>query len=196
MTDISPLRLAVIIASVRDTRLGPAVSEWVLAQTAARPELDVNLIDLLDHPLPLVLPAPGRSPEPEVAAIRDRLSRQLAEADAFVIVTPEYNHSFPASLKNVLDWFLSEWAGKPVGFVSYGGHAGGLRAVEQLRLVFAELHTVTVRETVSFHHAWQQFPVGATVTDAGAAAAAKTLFDQLVWWARPLRAARAEHPYG
>ena len=78
-----------------------------------------------------------------------------------MIVTPEYNHSFPASLKNTIDWFDSEWHAKPVGFVSYGGMAGGQRAVEHLRQVFAELHAVTVRDTLSFHMAWERF-FGAT----------------------------------
>ena len=69
-------------------------------------------------------------------------------------MTPEYNHSFPAALKNVIDWHGPQWHVKPVGFVSYGGISGGLRAVEQLRLVFAELHAVGIRDTVSFHSAW------------------------------------------
>ena len=74
-----------------------------------------------------------------------------------MIVTPEYNHSFPAALKNTIDWFRDEWQAKAAGFVSYGGMAGGQRAVEHLRQVFAELHAVTVRETLSFHMAWERF---------------------------------------
>jgi hypothetical protein len=91
---------------------------------------------------------------PEIKAIKDPITERLAEADAYVVVTPEYNHSFPAALKNVIDWHLTEWAAKPVGFVSYGGISGALRAIEHLRGVFAELHTVTIRETVSFAGAW------------------------------------------
>jgi hypothetical protein len=72
-------------------------------------------------------------------------------ADAFVVVTPEYNHSYPASLKHAIDMAHGEWNTKPVAFVSYGGISGGLRAVEALRLVFAELHATTIRDTVSFH---------------------------------------------
>ncbi len=68
----------------------------------------------------------------------------------FVVVTPEYNHSFPGPLKAAIDRHVTPWQAKPVGFVSYGGISGGLRAVEHLRQVFAELHAVTVRETVSF----------------------------------------------
>lgn len=192
-----PLSLAVVTASVRDGRLGPTPAEWFTRQARARTELDVHTVDLLAHPLPLVLPAPGQEPPADVVPHRDALRTALARSDAFVVVTPEYNHSFPAALKNVLDWFLTEWAAKPVGFVSYGGLAGGLRAVEQLRPVFAELHAVTVRETVSFHTAWEAFDGGGEPLDTkGSAGAAEVLLDQLIWWGAALRTARAEQPYG
>src|SRR5690606_34993089 len=117
-------------------------------------------------------------------------------ADAFVIVTPEYNHSYPASLKTLIDWHFTEWQAKPVAFVSYGGLAGGLRAVEHLRGVLAELHAVTVRDTVSFHQAWERFgPDSRPVDAAESTTAAKTMLDQLVWWARALREARTARPY-
>jgi NAD(P)H-dependent FMN reductase len=112
------------------------------------------------------------------------------------VVTPEYNHSFPASLKNVLDWHHTEWQAKPVGFVSYGGLSGGLRAVEQLRPVFAELHAVTVRDAVSFHMAWERFGEDGAPKDDASVAAAKVLLDQLGWWGNALREARAKTPYG
>lgn len=83
--------------------------------------------------------------------------KRIAAADAVLIVTPEYNHSFPGPLKTSIDSLRDEWKAKPVGFVSYGGIGGGLRAVEALRLVFAELHAVTVRDTVSFHNPWSRF---------------------------------------
>jgi NAD(P)H-dependent FMN reductase len=74
-----------------------------------------------------------------------------------VVVTPEYNHGYTAALKQLIDAVKAEWVAKPVGFVSYGGVSGGLRAVEQLRLVFAELHAVTIRDGVSFAMAWNRF---------------------------------------
>ncbi len=115
----------------------------------------------------------------------------MAAADAFVVVTPEYNHSFPAALKHAIDLADAEWRAKPVGFVSYGGMAGGLRAVEQLRLVFAELHAATVRDCVSFHGARERFGADGRPKDpAGCGAAAKKMLDRLAWWAEALRAAR------
>lgn len=129
------LRVAVIIGSVRSGRFGPAPADWIAAEAAKRDDLDVDVIDLAKAWLPDVLPATAGSPAPQ--AVRD-LAPWLDASDAFVIVTPEYNHSFPASLKNAIDWYADEWKAKPVGFVSYGGIAGGLRAVAQLRQIFPD----------------------------------------------------------
>ncbi|GAA3001647.1 NAD(P)H-dependent oxidoreductase [Streptosporangium longisporum] len=190
------VRLAVIVGSVRQGRRGPAVANWFAGQAGRREELEVDLVDLADFPLPLALPAFGSEPAPEAARVLEVLSPRLAAADAFVVVTPEYNHSFPAALKNVIDWHGPQWHAKPVGFVSYGGISGGLRAVEQLRLVFAELHAVTVRDTVSFHGVWSRFDdAGAPIGPQECEVAAKVLLDQLTWWARTLREGKAARPY-
>jgi len=121
---------------------------------------------------------------------------KLGAADAFVVVTPEYNHSYPAPLKAVIDSHFREWHAKPVGFVSYGGLSGGLRAVEHLRVVFAELHAVTVRDTVSFHGARSCFgPDGRPLDEAVPGAAAGVLLDRLTWWGLTLRDAHQARPY-
>ena len=113
------------------------------------------------------------------------------------MVTPEYNHGYPGPLKTAIDSVSREWRAKPLGFVCYGGLSGGLRAVEQLRLVFAELHTVTIRETVSFHGARQRFNEHGVPREPDAVnAAAGALLEQLDWWARTLRRARITTPYG
>ncbi|WP_432097524.1 NADPH-dependent FMN reductase [Streptomyces sp. bgisy100] len=141
-------------------------------------------------------PRTTEAPE-ETAVTPVELSSRLAAADAFVVVTPEYNHSFPAALKHALDGHGTEWRAKPVGFVSYGGISGGLRAVEQLRQVFAELHATTVRETVSFHNVWDRFGAdGLPLDEAGPDGAATAMLDQLAWWAHALRDARTARPYG
>ncbi len=186
----NPLRLAVVVGSTREGRFAPVVTNWFASQAEQRDDMTVDVVDLAEARLPVVL---TREPAPEVAALAPRLDA----ADAFVVVTPEYNHAYPASLKNAIDWHYTQWQAKPVGFVSYGGLAGGLRAVEQLRLVFAELHAVTIRETVSFHNAWDQFDADGQPKDtAGPNAAAKTMLDQLAWWAQALRDARVARPYG
>jgi NAD(P)H-dependent FMN reductase len=186
------LRIAVIIGSIRAGRFGPTVARWFASQASRHGELDVDVIDLARAWLPDVLPCDGDTAPPPV---RD-LAPWLVAADAFVIVTPEYNHSFPASLKNAIDWCGDVWKTKPVGFVSYGGRAAGLRAVEALKPVFTELHAVSVRTTVSFHDHLRQFDAGGRPTDPDACnAAAENLLDQLIWWALALRDARAKRPY-
>jgi NAD(P)H-dependent FMN reductase len=187
----APVRVAVVVGSVREGRFGPVVAAWLAGVAAGHGGFDVEVVDVAEPGLPMVMPAFGTAPPDEVAAVAARLTA----ADAFVVVTPEYNHSFPASLKNAIDWHRSEWAAKPVAFVSYGGISGGLRAVEHLRAVFAELHAVTIRETVSFHGAHTRFGPDGVPTDEAATVAAKALLDQLEWWARSLAEARAARPY-
>ncbi|MFJ6566391.1 NADPH-dependent FMN reductase [Streptomyces sp. NPDC091292] len=189
-----PLRLAVVIGSNREGRFGPVVADWLLAQVEAHPDLLPDVVDVAGADLPTAL---SGSPSPEVVAELAKVTPKLSAADAFVVLTPEYNHSFPASLKNLIDWHFTEWQAKPVGFVSYGGVSGGLRAVEHLRQVFAELHAVTVRDTVSFHHAGSHFDDEGNHRDpAVPTAAAKAMLDQLTWWGHALREAKACHPYG
>lgn len=183
------LRVAVIIGSTRQGRAGAAIARWFLTQAQQRDDLDIDVIDLLDVVLPARHP---EGPTPELAAYGARLDR----ADAFVVVTPEYNHGIPASLKHAIDCAQREWYAKPVGFVSYGGIAQGLRAVEQLRLVFAELHAVTLRDGVSINIFDGGVDDNGWVRDTGSAGnAAKTLLDQLEWWAIALRDARTARPY-
>jgi NAD(P)H-dependent FMN reductase len=185
-----PLKLAVIMGSTREGRLAPVVTNWIGGQAGQRDDMAVDIVDLAESKLPDTLDGSA----PQVAALAPR----LAAADAFIVVTPEYNHSFPAPLKTAIDCFRTEWQAKPVGFVSYGGLAGGLRAVEQLRQVFAEVHAVGVRDTVSFHNVWEHLDQqGDFPKDrAGCDGAAKTMLDQIAWWALTLREGRAARAYG
>jgi NAD(P)H-dependent FMN reductase len=187
----SPLRVAVVTGSNRHGRFGPVVAEWLLGRIGERDDLVPVVVDVAEVPLPTDL-----SPSPEASAVLAEVTPKLAGADAFVVLTPEYNHSFPAGLKNLIDWHYTEWRAKPVALVSYGGVSGGLRAVEHLRQVFAELHAVTMRDTVSFHGAGAAFDEEGRPHDtAGPAAAAKVMLDQLAWWARALSEAKQRHPY-
>lgn len=179
----APLKVAVILGSNREGRFGPVVADWFLARAAGHPGIETELIDVAETEPPAVPTA--------------RAVPHLARADAFVVLTPEYNHSYPAPLKSLIDRHFAEWQAKPVAFVSYGGVSGGLRAVEHLRQVFAELHAVSVRDTVSFHNAGALFDDRGRHRDpAQADGAAKRMLDQLVWWGRALRDARNRHPYG
>ncbi|MGA4842064.1 NADPH-dependent FMN reductase [Streptomyces sp. G45] len=190
----TPVRVAVIIGSNREGRFGPVVAEWVLRRVREHGGFEVDVVDLAEVDLPTSL---SYSPSAEVAAELAKVSPKLAAADAFLVLTPEYNHSYPASLKNVIDWHGAEWQAKPVAFVSYGGLSGGLRAVEHLRPVLAELHAVTIRETVSFHNAGALFDDDGNHRDPQRAdEAVRALLGQLEWWAWALRAAKEVRPYG
>jgi NAD(P)H-dependent FMN reductase len=185
----SPLRVEIIIGSTREGRFGPTVARWFAGEVGQRADMTVDVIDLADAGLPAAYP---REFGPAERAFLGRIDA----ADAFVVVTPEYNHGYPAALKQAIDLPREQWQAKPVAFVSYGGMSGGLRAVEQLRQVFAELHAVTVRDTVSFHNYGRLFDDSGRPTDsAGASAAAKRMLDQLAWWASSLRTARTARPY-
>ncbi|MFB4310296.1 NADPH-dependent FMN reductase [Actinomadura sp. GTD37] len=185
-----PIRLAVIVGSVRRERLAPHVVSWFTGRLAQRDDMAADVVDLLDTPLPGSLDGDA----PEVAAYR----RRIGAADAYVLVVPEYNRSFPGVLKTAIDCCTVEWQAKPVGFVSYGlSRAGGLRAVEHLRQVMAELHAVGVRDSVCFPGVLDHFDDdgGFPRDEAGAALAAKAMLDQLAWWALSLREAKARRQY-
>ncbi|MGX5209637.1 NADPH-dependent FMN reductase [Streptomyces violaceus] len=186
-----PLHVTLVVGSNRHGRFGPVVADWLLGHLRDRDDLVADVVDVAEAELPTSF-----EPTPEATAALSGITPKLARADAFVVLTPEYNHSFPAGLKNLVDWHFAEWRAKPVALVSYGGLSGGLRAVEHLRQVFAELHAVTVRDTVSFHNAGASFDDEGTLRDpAGPDAAAKTMLDQLAWWGEALREARATRPY-
>ncbi|KAF4408111.1 NADPH-dependent FMN reductase [Streptomyces lycii] len=137
----TPLRVAVIIGSTRRGRAGDAVGRWFLGRVRHRDTVEPAVVDLAEYDFPARHP---EVPTRQTAAFTAEIDR----AEAFVVVTPEYNRSFPASLKQAIDYAYEEWRAKPVGFVSYGHRSRGLYAVEQLRSVFTELHTVTVRDGV------------------------------------------------
>jgi NAD(P)H-dependent FMN reductase len=193
MPENTRLLLAVIIGSTRNGRFGPTVAEWFIARARRHGALEIDLIDLAAARLPSTL---GDQDEPVPSQVR-KLGARLAAADAFAVVTPEYNQSFPAPLKTAIDWFYAEWHAKPVAFISYGRESGGLHAVAQLRQVFAELHAVTLQYTISFPCYWDLFAADGSWPKATAVCntTVKTTLDQLVWWAHALREARAKTPY-
>lgn len=178
------LRVAVVYGSAREGRFCDIVTEWVFSHLWSREDIEISLID------PALL---WQGRDEALARERASLARTIAAADAFIVVTPEYNHSFSAPLKHLIDSFKTEWRAKPVAFVSYGGISGGLRAVEQLRLVFAELGTMTIRETVSFAKAHALFDVDGMLREPEAPTAAlHVLIEELVWWGRALADARGK----
>ena len=171
------VRLGLIYGSARQGRFCDVVAQWA-GQMAARAGFEVEAID------------PVHSIDP------GQIRRLVGGSEAFVVVTPEYNHGYTAPLKSLIDSVGEEWQAKPVSFVSYGGVSGGLRAVEQLRQVFAELHALTVRDSVSFAAAWEQFDGdGRLLRPERAERTMTTMLNRLRWWAVALRNARAAQPF-
>ncbi len=185
--DALPLRVAVIAASVRAERLGRALADWA-ADRASGIGAEIDLLDLAECRLPddaLLQPGGGHR-----SSIADRVER----ADAYLVVTPEYNHSYPAGLKRAIDWHYREWMFKPATVVSYGAQ-GGLAATEHLRGVFAELHVVTTRRTVGLRAPWNDVDAGAFTAPPGTDEALDEALEELAWWAEVLREARHDRPF-
>jgi len=181
--------IQVILGSTRQGRSGEKVARWFMGHAEQRPELTVELVDLADWPLPFIStpvpPAMSESEDPQTAA----WAAKVAAADGYVIVTPEYNHGYPAVLKNALDHVFAEWGDKPVGFVGYGGPAGGVRAVEQLRQVVVELRMVPLRHQVTIPKVYAAFDADGEPRE-DRSGEADALLDELAWWTGVLRQAR------
>ncbi|MEU7588530.1 NAD(P)H-dependent oxidoreductase [Micromonospora sp. NPDC049230] len=182
---MTPLRVAVIIGSTREGRAGDRVAGWFVDQAVRHDDLAVTVVDLTEYDFP------GRYPAEPTTSIRAFVS-EVGRAEAFVVVTPEYNHSFPAPLKQAIDYAYDEWQAKPVGFVAYGCRSTGRHAVDQLRTVFTALHATTVRDVVGIDLLAGE-PTPQCTDQVGRDAS--VLLDQLRWWGLALREGRAARPY-
>jgi NAD(P)H-dependent FMN reductase len=191
------VRIGVILASVREGRRGEALARWIHELLAARPGVAAELIDLRDW----VLPAYAHGDSPSVAersfapgSLERRWAENLAARDGFVIVTPEYNHGYPSSLKSAIDAVYTPWNYKAVAFVSYGGFAAGARAVEQLRLVAVELRMVPVRDEVNVRLVGYSADERGHPADPIYAKKATAMIDDLLWWTRVVKEGRERRP--
>lgn len=183
------LSIALIMGSARYGRRCEAITRWAGHGLDADERLVVDTID--PRALPLSL---NDQPLPQQAW--HNLESRLERADAFVIVTPEYNHGYPAALKQLIDAVRHAWRAKPAAFISYGGRSGGIRAIEQLRLVFAELHTFTLAESVNIAHIDQQINEhDHFIATPDHERALVTLTERLIWWGETLHHARSRRPY-
>jgi NAD(P)H-dependent FMN reductase len=183
------LKVGIIVGSTRPGRAGEAVGRWVQEIARKRANVEVELVDLKSFELPLLdEPIPSSAGKYSKGHTK-AWAGKVASLDAFVFVTPEYNHGIPGALKNALDYVYAEWNNKAAGFVSYGS-AGGVRAVEQLRGVLAELQVATVRTQGALYLA-TDFENYRTLRPAPARTqAVETMLEQLVAWAAALRTLR------
>jgi len=183
------LKIGIVTGSTRPGRNNLAVAHWVLGIAKQRTDAEFELVDIADYQLPLLdepmSPMFGKHIKPHTMAWADK----IASCDAYVFVTPEYNHSTSGALKNAIDYLYGEWNNKAAGFVSYGG-AGGVRAVEHLRLIMSELMVATVRAQVTLS-LLTDFEHFTTFTpDPRHEPETHTMLDQLVAWGEALKALR------
>jgi NAD(P)H-dependent FMN reductase len=185
------LKLAIIIGSTRPNRVGESVGKWVHHAARQRGDAEFELVDVRDFNLPLldepIPPSQGKYSKEHTK----KWAAKIASFDGFVFVTPEYNHGTSAALKNAIDFLYAEWNNKAAGFVAYGS-AGGTRAVEQLRLVMAELQVADVRAQValSLFTDFEKFSVFKPA--AHQEQAVNAMLDQVVAWSRAMRAVRTQ----
>jgi NAD(P)H-dependent FMN reductase len=184
-------QLKVILASTRTARKGPAVAGWFMEQLQGHPEFEAELIDLKALNLPFL-------DEPEHPRLRHyqhahtkQWSEMIDPADAFVIVTCEYNFGYPAPLKNALDFLYQEWNNKPVGFVGYGGIAGGTRAIQMLKQVVTAQKMMPLAEAVYIPFFAKHITEDGKFTgDSGLNQSAQTMIAELARWAEALKPLR------
>ncbi len=161
-------KILVILGSIREGRAGEKIAKWFMDAIKTVDSAEFELVDLKDWPLPMF--ADAQTPSTRTWAHPNPLVQKwlekVAGADGYIIITPEYNHSYPAALKNVLDYPYKEWNNKVIGFVGYGGFAGGSRAVEHLRQIAAELQMYDVREQVLIPVVWQAFDQAGNLLNA------------------------------
>lgn len=192
MTNVS-----IIIGSTREHRFSEAPARWIKQHFDQRSDVTTRVLDLRDFPLPFfdsaMLPGiPGR-PAYDNEVVQ-RWTDAIGASDAFVVLTPEYNHGAPAVLKNALDWVYPEWSRKPIGFVSWGS-VGGARAVQQLRETAIELQMAPVRSAVHlpaaaiFAH-FQGKPDEIEAVMKSQDDQASKLVADLLWWSSALKSAR------
>ena len=189
-------KIAIIVSSTRPTRFADIPTAWIKAQAEARGDMDVEVLDLRDYPMPFFDEVASNAWAPTQNEVAVKWQKKLAEFDGYIFVVAEYNRSITGALKNALDQAYVEWARKPAGIVAYGS-VGGTRAAEHLRLIAVELQMVPVRNGVhigggDFFKVHPGFGGSGNMADIEASIlpSAKALLDDILWWAKATKAAR------
>ncbi len=184
------VKIGVIIGSTRPTRVGKTVTDWFVGQVKDTPDVELEVIDLAEENLPFL-----NEPQSPLTGVYEhertkQWSEKIAGLDGFIIVTAEYNHGYPAPLKNAIDMLFHEWGNKPVAFVGYGGLGGG-RAIEQLIPVVARVNMVPLAaNTMNVLNVWTAIDDSGNVKPESVMGDKTQLMEKLVWWANLLRDAQ------
>ncbi|MEX0869997.1 MAG: NAD(P)H-dependent oxidoreductase [Candidatus Spechtbacterales bacterium] len=188
------MKVQVIIGSTRKNRFGDKPANWICDLATQKNGIEAELLDLRDYPMPFFndSASPASSKEGPEDDSAKKWVEKISEADAYIIVTPEYNHGYPAVLKNALDYAYFEWNKKPVGFVSYG-NTGGARAVQQLRQVVIELGMAPIRRSVLIRDPWDLKDKNGELKEGALDPYNETadkFLEQLMWWGSALKQTR------
>lgn len=187
-------KIAIIISTTRETRFADKPAQWIYDAASARSDLEVELVDLRDFPMPFFNEVASNLYAPTTNEVAVRWQQKVAEFDGYIFVVAEYNRAPPAVLKNALDYAYPEWNRKPAAYVGYGS-VGAARAIEQLRLIGVELQMVPLRGGVhiqggDFFAVWQGGQSMESLTHLQPSV--ETMLDELIWWANTLKAARGD----
>ena len=192
------MKLQVIVGSTRPARAADKVLPWITARAALHEAFETEVLDLRDWSLPLFGEHMGSIGDPRDPSYSDprvrTWNRKIAESDAYLVVTPEYNHSIPGELKNSIDNVFVSFAfrNKPWAMVGYsGGIGGGIRAIEHLNQVAIEQEAAPLRSTVILPFVEKAFDGDGQPVDPATDVSLQILLDDLAWWAAALHAARA-----
>lgn len=190
------MKLGIILGSIREIRRGERVAKWLIPLLEQYKDYEVELLDLNDFELPFF--NESNSPEGLDGAYSNEVAKlwssKIAEKDAFIVITPEYNHGTSAVLKNAFDWLYSEWSKKPVTFISYApGAAGGIRGVEQLRLNVIELQMAPMREAIHIANILDTLDEDGNILKGHLNERLAKLMEELDWWAKALKSAREQN---
>jgi len=189
---MSKPKIAIIVGSTRAARFADVPTQWIANIAKAHADLDVEIVDLRDFPLPFFDEVASSAWVPSQNEVAQRWQKKVASFDGYIFTAAEYNHGPTAVLKNAIDYAATEWNKKPAGFVGYGG-VGGARAVEQLRLHAVELQMAPVKSAV--HIVWGDFLAvrqGEKKLEdfEHLNQSATALVNEIAWWAKALKAAR------
>jgi len=182
------IKIAIIIGSTRPNRVGVSVAKWVYELSKARKDAEFELVDIKDFNLPL-LDEPQPAASHQYSQEHTKVwSAKIDGFDGFIFVTPEYNHSTSAALKNALDFLYTEWNNKAAGFVSYGS-IGGARAADALRPIMAQLQIADVSAQVMLS-LFTDFENDVLKPNPRHEKSVNTLFDQVIAWSTALKTLR------
>ena len=185
------VKIKIIAGSVRPGRFNTQPANWMLNIAKERKDIDVEMIDLQEVNLPFYdEPIPAMMHQYQHEHTK-KWAEKIAEADGFIVVTPEYNHSYAPVIGNAFDFLNLEWNYKPISFISYGSAAGGSRAVEHLRGLVAEVRMFDLRDQLVLSNYYMNLDdKGQYKFDESNAATAKTMLDDMTFWAEALKADR------